>query len=484
MSFLNVIEEALKSEREPDKSKKKELKVPQLDAPKWIENQKYERESKFKKTPDDHLIMDPSDGFFFHYQPEDNLLYTSNGSFNFIVGRKPRRRIGRSYWRSAPHSYDLEAISDNDYKVNDLNFRVNKKTKKIDLEKDWGGSKGTSIVAGRIKRPEQVRDAVKAAVHHFPELDNYTFAPKKEKVSEYTKGGVAALEQGGTMTAYFAALGEEMKEILQKGLTEDSVPNKKNANHKIQIHFDKKEAVSDTKNLSDSERLYHVVAVAQFEFSDPELLDESWGDQFKIAEGKSVPAKDIKIIKTNLKDFFSKSWTPVQPIEKFNDDPLVKAWNQKWNFIVIPRDEEEWKYFYNRQAPEKYTKRGNLKGSNNRWTWSNKYSDKPNPVGLRLRSGTLLLLFTPESTEEDLKKFLADRWWSNRDLNSEIPWQLKEKDEYKDIGYQIYFNHKFPEPVNYILMKSPFERRSSWRHPAKDMLKALGREVHVADEDE
>lgn len=482
MSFLTVINEALKSEREPDKSKKVELKVPQLDVPKWLENQTHGRETKFKKTPNNHLAMDPSDGFFFHYQPDDNLLYVSNGAFNFIVGRRPRDRVGSSSWRTAPHYYDLKRIEDDDYKVNDFNFRVDDKTKKINLEKDWGGSKGTSIVAGRVKRPEDVRDSLKAAIKHFPKLANYTFVPAKEKVSEYIKGGVAALEQGGTLTAYFAALGDEMKDILKDGLDDTTVPNKNNQNYKIQIHFDKKEATSAAKELYDSSRLYHVVAVASFAFSDPDLLEESYGDQYKIAEGKSVPAKDIKMVKTNLKDYFDKNWSPVKTLDKLKEDPLVKKWDSKWNHIFVARSDEEYDRFKAQRQIEKFTKRGRKKGPDAEWTWGSRYGDERKPVGYRLKNGPIILMFPPGFTKEDINKFLAKRWWDARDVKRDLDWQEEEK--LVDPGYEIYFNHNFPDIVAYAVMKSAFEKKYSWRDSAVDMLNALGREVKRPNEDD
>ena len=477
MRFLETLTEALKSQREPDKSEKIELKVPQLDLPKWVENLKHRRESKFKKLPDSDLHKDPSDGFFFNYGPKNNTYFESNASFSFITGTTARRR-GRRRWDWVPHGDSLDQVTHEDYSSNDLNFIVDKRTKKINVEKDWDGETGNKIVAGRITRPEQARDAVKAAVHHNPELKNYTFVPTKQKVSDYIKAGAATLETGGTITAYFVALGDEMKEILKNGISDDTSPTS-NKTYKLPIFFDKKVAADDAKNVWDATRLYHVIGIGEFTFSDPDLLEEEYGD-FKIAKGKSVPAKNIKLIKTNFKDYFDKSFTLVPTRPDLLKTELMRNWRKKWDHVLIARNDDEFKYFENRQASQKYTKRGRKKGPDTRWSWD-RSKDESNPIGLKLKNGPLILMFRPGTPDEDINKFLSKRWFQDRNLYNYMPWQLRNDERIKDAGYQIYFKKKFPEPLNYILIKAPFEE--DYYKPAEDMLKALGREIPTTDED-
>jgi len=471
MSFLETLNEALKSQREPVKSKKVELKIPQLDIPKWIENLKHGRESKFKKVSDTNLHKDPSDGFFFNYNPESNTYFESSTSFSFITGVRARR-AGKSRWDWIPHR-ELKQVTHENYSVNNLNFIVDKRTRKIHLEKEWGGETGNKIIAGRITRPEQTRDAIKAAVHHHPELKNYTFVPKKQKVNEYIKAGAIVLETGGTMTAYFAALGDEMKEILKNGIKDDT---KATSNYKLPIFFDKKEASDETKHMYDGTRLYHVIGIGEFTFSDPDLIEEDFGDKFKIVEGKSIPAKSIKLVKTNFKDYFNKSFSPVPTLNKLRETDLMKSWTLRWQQIFVARTDEEYEYFKNRQEREKYTKARRLKGEKKMWLWEHGKV----AIGLKLREGPYILMFKPGTTKDDIDKFLATRWFEKRRLHQEMPWQLRDEEEFKNVGYEIYFQKKFRAPLTYMLIKSPFEEK--WYKSAEDMLKALGREVHKTDE--
>jgi len=475
MNFLKTLTEALKSKREPDKSKKVELKIPQLDIPKWLKNLKHNRESKFKKLPDTNLYKDPSDGFFFNYNFENNFYFESNASFSFITGTTPRQGE-RHMWNYPPHR-DLKKVTHSNYTSNDLNFMIDKRMKKISLEKVWGGETGNKIVAGRMTRPEQTRDAIKAAIHHHPELKNYTFVPTKQKVSDYIKAGAVTLETGGTMTGYFAALGDEMKEILKNGIKDDTTLE-------LSIFLDKKEALDDAKYMYDINRLYHVIGVGEFTFSDPNFLEEVYGDKFKIADKKSVLAKNIKLVRTNFKDYFDKSFSPVPTMPDLLETDLMKNWNRKWKHVFIARTDQEYEYFKNKREREKYTKRGGRRGPTTMWTWDGRqYEDKANPVGLKLKDGPTVLMFAPGTVKKDIDKFLAKRWFENRDFWSQMDYSIKRDEKFKDAGYDIYFKKKFPEPLNYMLLKSAFENEGRYRDPARDMLKALGKEVYEPDED-
>jgi hypothetical protein len=226
-----------------------------------------------------------------------------------------------------------------------------------------------------------------------------------------------------------------------------------------------------------------VTAAAQFTFSDPDLLEESYSDQFKIAEGKKVPAKSIKMIKTNMKEYFEAGFSPVKTLDKLKESPLITDWRQNWTKIFIARSQDEYDYFKRRRAPEKYTKRGRQKGPTTKWAWGDdRYSESPNPIGLVLKNGPKILMFAPGTKKLDIDKFFAQRWWERRDLYDEMPWKLRDDESLKDAGYQIYFKKQFPEILKHLLIDYSFTQEEGWRKPASDMLKALGREVYKADE--
>lgn len=474
MKFLATLEESLKSERKPDESDKFVIKVPQLEIPKWLENLKFERESQFKKVPDTKLHKLPSEGFFFSYVADENNYFESNCSFSFIVGVTPRKKSSKSRWKYAPHAGKLSKYSHEKYYHIGLNFVVNKETRKIELEKKWSGSK---IAPARISNPEEVRDAIKAAVHHNSELSNYTFVPVKKKVSEYVKKGAAGLESGGASIVYFAALGAEMKEILKNGIKESSPSSQYDKS--ITFFFDKKDAGDLYKSYSSWNRLYHVVAMAKIEFSDPNLFNKEYSS-FHLAKGKVIASKDIELIKTNMEAYFKDDFTPVKILDKIKKTPLLKS-QREWDFIFTARNDEEFEYFKKQFTPEKRTKAGKSKTGRTVWVYGANNWEESNPLGLKLRHGPTILMFRPGATKKDINMHFAQQWLEVRNIYRYAGYKKRKELSKESWGYKIYFEKKFPQFIKYELVPAAFEERGRWNDPLTDLMDALGIEVKKDD---
>ena len=464
-----ILTETLKSGRDISAAKVIKLDFSASEKDDRIGNAKWERESKFKKIPDDHIVMQSNEGFFFHYNPDKNVYFESNGSFVFIIGVATRKSYKSRYFsKSSP--YKVEQITHDDIGYDDINFRVNKKTKKIYLEKRW---EDTKLRANTIDDPEAFRDAVKIAVREHSELKEYTFVPLKMKVSEYTtKAGAAALEAGGEQKAYIAVLGDRFKEIKQDGLKE----RKENA-PKTQMFFDKKTAekeakrISDTKRISDSNKLYHVWVIAEVIIKSDEEVGEKWEDRYEL--GKAIPPERIKLIKTNMPRYFEESWKPAKrltQLENLDINKTLYGSNKRFPVIAITKDEEDWEYFQNNRAKEKYTKRrGRRKGPLTKRT----YNTFPEANELVLRNGIKILIFRPKTTTETVKKFIAFHWLEGQSIWAGIRYDMKEEGE-RDMGYELYFNRRAVPSLQKIIIEKSFEKGTWGIESVEKLLKTLG----------
>jgi len=458
MDFLNVLAEALKSERDTSQAEKAIVDVPQLEKTKRIENVKDGREVRFKKVTDDQLFLDPSDGFFFRYNAKDNFYLESNASFSFIIGANPKRSKGISRYGKPAHAHDLKQITHEKYGYGVLNFRVDKRTKKVHMEKIWGGERGTKVVPNTITDPEVVKDALKVAAREHSELNKYTFVPTKSTVEEYIKtAGAAALESGGTLKAYFVTRGTQMKKYLQEGLKKGEL-DRPNTSWMLNLYLEKKEASKESKNLPvDVQSLYNAWAIGEVVIRDQDQLGEQHDEGYEV--GKDIPAKDIKLFKTNLEKFFDKDFTEPEIIRDFDDTAIVRNRYDSVRFqnIFIARDQTEWDYFKAIRMHQHVTrKRGRRKGLET----IKEYGDKA--VYLLLPGNKGVNMFKPGNTKEDIKKFLAEKWINDKDIMYRITWEKREELNKMNFGYDIYFNHKYPELIMHAMMIDAFKSKGEY----------------------
>jgi len=449
MDLLNILSEALKSERDISKVEKIELNVPQLEIKTRLENQKAGRESKFKKVTDEQISMDPSDGFFFKYNPHKNTYYESNASFTFITGVNIRHRLGASRWQTAPHAYDLKPITHLELGHDDWNFRVDKRTKKVILQKAWGERNRLEPVT--ITDPEIVKDALQIAMRYHPELKDYTFA--KMKIPEYLKTGAATLEAGGTLKAYFVSDGENFKKFKSEGIKTDS---------KVNLYLDIREAKKGSKELRYFRKLYPVWALGEVAIKDKDTLGEKSGDAFSV--GKDIPASDIKLTKTNMEEYFDKGFTlpdNLQPdLEKEYPTLFFGRWSSKiaWDYLFIARDQAEWDKIQSFRKPEYHTKRrGKQRGPDTKTTFRG--YPETDVVQLIINTDAKILMFKPGTTKEQIHRFLADQWIGYRRLISYLPWEMKQNIK-AGLGYDIYFGKKYPEWLMHYMIEKSFSEES------------------------
>ncbi len=477
MKFHNIINEALKSEYDPLQSTLHKFKVPQLEIPIWIENMSYRQEKKFEKLPHSFIHLTPSQGYFFLYNDSKNAAFESNASFTFITGKQPRH-TGRSRYETIPGWYDLE---DKRHTHPDLDnwssikFIVRNDNKTVQLEKERGGSSGNSIINGKIEEPDKIQDALEALVHHNPETDNYKFINAKQKVSIYIEGGVRGLSPDKPMPIYFAALGTEMKEILEKGLNDETAKHG-GTYGLLDFYFNKSDATKEAKYLQNRDRLHHVVAIAEITLKDPNLLNKKYG-RYNLVDGKSIPPEEIKIVKTNNPDFFKEGWESVKNLDELMKTPLFKHFsNENWSHVFVARSDEEYEGFEKQMEPEKYNSRTGRAKNKSRWQYGSK-----GPVGLKLKSGQKILMFKPGTTEKEINKLLAQKWFEKSNAWDVIPWNLRQEDKSKSWGYELYFEGKVPDSIKRILILDAFDEKqediSSWRRPARDLMKRLGRDI-------
>jgi hypothetical protein len=448
MDLLNILGEALKSERDVSNVDKIELKVPQLEIKDRMENQKAGRESRYKKVTEDQIHMDPADGFFFKYNPDKNTYYESNASFVFITGQPIRREMGKSRYRTAPHHHKLSSITHPDIGYSDWNFRVDKRSKKVILQRSWDDK--NKLTATPITDPEIVKDALQIAIRYHPDLKNYSFS--KMKVAEYLKTGAAALETGGAVKAYFVATGEEFKKYQKEGI--------KANNRDTTLTLDVKEAGKDTKVLRSHKKLYPVWGIGQIEIKDKDVFGEKVGEHF--VAGKDIPGSDIKLIKTNMEKYFEKDFTPPDnlraEIEKESPQLFVGRWGVigTWEYIFIARDKAEWDYFlFTLRAPEHYTKRRGRRGARTKTTFDG--YPETDVIEVRLVTDTRILMFKPETTKEDVQKFLASQWLNNRRIFYYMDYRVRQENVKPDTGYDIFFKKKYPDWLKYYMIVRPFE---------------------------
>lgn len=437
---MKSLYEAIKSERDISNVKKAEVKVPALEKKDRIANIKWNRETKFKKMKEDYFFfLEPDEGFFFSYNPSENYYLESNASFSFIVNEGPRRDHRRS-WIRAPYSFERITHPGVGYTTSPK-FRVMKRTKKIFLEKIFGGNTGSKLKAQTMRDPLEYTDALKIAIKEHPELENYKFVPLKMKVKEFIEKGPESLESGGEQFVFAPVTGEKAKEIIEK---EEYTGN---------VYFDKKVAKEQLKNLT-SKDIYGVKAVVQMKAKGSTGFKEKEFGNYKF-DGKIEP-KSAKVVTTNYSEFFDKDFVPAKEVDKSRyEDLMGKGPHGKlvyWEKMIIAKDEKEWNYFtIERRAEEK--------GRRSRRTQTIKtWSDMPFGSEVHLKNGIKVMVFKPGTTQEQIDKFMGYLWFKETSAHAILRWDNPLR---KTAGYEIVFQNKFPDELKYIIINQAF-KDSEW----------------------
>jgi len=444
IDFSTVLVEAIKSERDVSQAKKGEVKVPLLGKGDRIANIKWHRETKFKKMKEDSFFfLEPDEGFFISYKPSDNYYLESNASFSFIIGAGPRRDL-KHRWERAPYSFDIIDHPGKGYGT-DPKFRVMKRTKKIFLEKIFGGDTGSKLKAQTMKDPLEYTDALKIAIKEHPELENYKFVPMKIKVKEFLETGPESLEAGGEQFVYAPVIGEKAKEIIEK------------EQYTGEVYFDKKVAKEHLKHLQ-SKDLYGVKAVVQMKAKGSEGFKDKEFGNYKF-DGKIEP-KSAKVVITNFSKFFDKDFKPSKEIDKTRYENIIlnKPRGGKlgyWDKFIIAKDEEEWNYFSIERRKEEKSRTVNGRRRRPDPTLT-QWSILPYVAEVRLKNEITILMFKPNTSQDQIDKFISYLWLKNKYAVNYINWKDPAREKMVETAYNIIFKHEYPDSFKYTFIGKSF----------------------------
>jgi hypothetical protein len=296
--------------------------------------------------------------------------------------------------------------------------------------------------AQTMRDPLDYIDALKIAIQEHPELEDYTFSDKKMKVKEFLKSGPESLESGSEQFVFAPVTGDKAKEIIEK------------EEYTGEVYFDKKVAKEHLKTLN-SKDIYGVKAVIQMKVKGSSGFKDKEFGNYKF-EGKIEP-KSAKVVVTNYSKFFEKDFVPAKKVDMNRYEEIIKQgrWGGKignWQEFIIAKDENEWNYFIvERRAEERKSKRSRGRSQTYK-TWHG----FPYAAEVYLKNDIFILIFKPETIQEQIDKLLAYMWFDIK----RIKFELKLEDR-ESAGYDIIFKHQYPESVRYKLIEKSFTEEDS-----------------------